>query len=678
MRRTLPLLLAALLSGCSVAAPGVPGQPAAPPPAPSPAPSATPAPLALDAEARVEEGGFSLRHPAGWATRVTSGTLTLAPDAADLASASPGEGLVVTIDSTPLEALAAQYGPEAAADPVAFFEVSSGAAQQAGYTISATTPITVAGRPGLAADLAAPGGAGRLAVVLGESRAVRVLGQAAPAAWERQRELFGALVASLELFAPPAQPTATPARSAEQPVIVDRGPPGFVLRVGGGAGPDAARFVSARGLAAAPDGTLYLAESGRGLWVFGPDGILAGLYGADELLDAYDVARDQSGDLLVADYGRNAVARFRADGSFVGRWGSAGDGDEQFGLSSPQRIAVGPGGDVYALDTRPGLGAASNSVIRFRGDGGFVARLPLPDDFSPADLAVDAAGNIYLAETFGGTVVKLGPDGAEQARFGDPADPERFSAGAIDVDRQGNIYLATYGSGVLKLGPDGSLIGQGGAAATPGATPQPGEFSLPNGIVAAPGNVVWVSDNSGEYSAVTAIRLVADPVGEATAAAAATALAPTATAIPEADVLRQWASEADASSFYAPDYDPAGATGPPDVEGCQDSPDAWASADPNGLETIELRFKTAVFAIGVNVYQNHQPGFISRVELIDDRGRASEVYAGEPALSAECPGRLEVSFDQTLSRVVAVRLTVDQRAGANWSEIDAVELVGIR
>lgn len=680
MRRTLPLLLAALLSGCSVAAPGVPGQPSVPSPEPTAAAAPSPAPTAitLSAEARLDEGGFSLRHPAGWATRATSSTLTLAPSEAALASSSPGEGLVVTVDSTPLDALVAQYGDEAARSPEAFFEVSSGAAQEAGYTISATTPITVAGRPGLAADLAAPGGAGRLAVLLAEDRAVRVLGQAAPTAWESQRELFTALLESLDFFAPPVQPTPSPTpRAAEQPVIVDRGPAGFVLRLGGSAGPDAGRFISARGLAAAPDGTLYLAESGKGLWVFAPDGQLIGVYGTDDLLDAYDVVRAQNGDLFVADYGRNAVARFSADGSFIERWGSAGDADEQFGLSSPQRIALGPDGDVYALDTRPGLGAASNSVIRFRPDGTFVARISLPDDLSPADLAVDTAGNIYLAETFGGTVVKISPAGEELIRIGDPADPERFSAGALDIDRQGNIYLATYSAGVMKLGPDGTLIAQGGAAAAPGVTPRPGEFALPNGIVAAPGNVVWVSDNSGEYSAVSALRLVSDPVGEATAAAAATAMAPTATAIPAADLLRQWASEATASSFYAPDYGPDGATGPPDVEGCQDSPDAWASADPNGLETIELRFRTRVFAIGLNIYQNHQPGFISKVELLDERGRTTQVYSGEPALSANCPGTLELSFEQTLTRIVAVRITVDQRSGANWSEIDAVELVGL-
>ena len=85
----------------------------------------------------------------------------------------------------------------------------------------------------------------------------------------------------------------------------------------------------------------------------------------------------------------------------------------------------------------------------------------------------------------------------------------------------------------------------------------PVAISLPNGIVAAPGGVVWIIDNSGEYSAISAFRLQTDEAAMATALA----LAPTAAA-PTGDIIRQWASAATASSFYAPDYDPAGAVGP--------------------------------------------------------------------------------------------------------------------
>ncbi len=673
------LSLAAILLFTSCALPGQPGQPPAPTAttAPTAAPAA-PTPIALGAELSVEAAGFSLRHPDGWASRVLSNTLTLSPSEAGLRRASPGPDLVMTVDATPAEMVAAQYGPQAASDPEAFFEVSSSAAQQAGYTLSPTTPITVSGQPGLSADLRGAGGAGRLAVIVGPGRVVRVLGQASPDGWDAQSDLFDAILASLRFFAPAATPTPTPVGVAQQPDLLRRGPAGFVLRIGGSGGPRDARFVSARGMVVAPDGTLYLAENSRGVWVFAPDGALITTFGAENLLDAYDIVRAPSGDLLVADYGRNAVARFRPDGTFVERWGSAGDRPDQFGISSPQRIALGPDSSIYALDSRPGSeGQVVSSVMIFSADGDLLGRVKLPADLAPADLVVDSAGDIYLAETFGGSVVKLAPDGSELARFGDPAAAQSLAAGSIDLDKQGNIYLATYASGVIKLSPEGIVVAQAGQTAAARSAPEAGQFSLPNGVAAGSSGVVWVSDNSGEYSAVTALRLSDDPNAQGTSEAVGATAAADATPVPAEALLHQWAESATASSSYEPDYNPAGAAGPPDVPACQDSPDAWASLTPDGLDTLELSYKAPVFATGLTIYQSHQPGYISKVELIDERGELIPVYTAEPALGGTCPLAQAVSFEQTLSRVVKVRITVDQRGGANWSEIDAVELVGV-
>jgi len=668
-------LTAVLLAACGL---GLPGAPA---PAPSPLPTVappSPTPIRLDATLRLEEAGVEVRYPAGWATRVVSSTATLAPSAATLAGVAPGDELLVTVDATSLDVLATRFGPAALENPESFFEVSSSAAQEAGYLLSATSAISVDGYPGLSADLSAAGGAGRLTVLIGPAAAVRVLGQAAPRAWAAGgAELYAAILASLRFF-PPVTSTPATGQRAEQPPILATGPAGFVLRLGGSGGPPGGRFVSARGLATAPDGTLYLAEGSRGVWVFAPDGALIGTFGGEELLDAYDVARAPDGDLFVADYGRNAVARFRADGVFVGRWGSPGNAPEQFGFSSPQRIALGPDGSVYALDTRPGpeSGRVVSSLARFDAEGNLRERIELPADLAPADLALDGAGFVYLADSFSGVVVKLDPRGAEVARFGDPAARESFAGGAIDLDEQGNIYVATYAAGVLKLAPSGLVIARGGAAVAPGKIPAPGEFSLPNGIAVGPGGVVWVSDNSGEYSAVTALRLTMDEAAVATALAQPATGTPGA-ALPGENLLRQWAVEASASTFYAPDYDPASVTGPPDVDGCQDSPNAWASAAPNTLETLEVRFATPVFAVGLNVHQSYTPGFISKIELLDERGEARTVYTATPAPAETCPAVLSVTFAQTLTRVVGARLTVDQRAGATtWAEIDAVELVG--
>lgn len=111
---------------------------------------------------------------------------------------------------------------------------------------------------------------------------------------------------------------------------------------------------------------------------------------------------------------------------------------------------------------------------------------------------------------------------------------------------------------------------------------------------------------------------------------------------------------------------------------CGDSQRAWASADPNGLETLTVQFAKPVYALGVNIHQNFNPGFVSTVELLDREGRATIVYTAQPKLISEpCPYVLEVKFDLSEELIDTVRITLDQRTGANWSEIDAVELFGL-
>lgn len=679
------LIFTLILVACAL--PGPAPQPTAVPPTSAPTTAFTVTPteitstdIELNSELRVEASGFRLNYPGGWQTVKIEGTETwaMSPSTAAIQSATISNFPVVMIDSTPLDAIAEQRGAEVIMTTQAFLDFASAVPQNQGFQVGEPTIVRVGGYEGKAADLRAEGGAGRLVVVLTETHAIRVLGQAAPEVWEEQQAVFQAIVESLRFFTPPVTPTPTPENQAQQPLRTVSGPEGVVLRVGGNAGPTQGRFVSARGLTAAPDGTVYLAESGRGIWVFNAQGDLVATIGERELLDAYDVARSPNGDLFVADYGRNAIAHFKRDGTLVRRWGERGDGPEQFSLSSPQRLALGANGSIYALDNRVAANGSTvnSSIVRFNSENGsFIERISLPAGINPSDIAIDAEGNFYIADTFARAVIKLDNAGREVARIGTNVRPEGIAPSAIDLDADGNIYVATWDAGILKFAPAGTLLGRVGAVAAPESIPKIGEFSLPNGLAVTPKDIIWVSDNTGEYSAVTAIQMINNVDVEATAAAAAIASGEI-TPVPEDALVRQWAKEATASSAYE-GYDAENVTGPPNVTGCIDSMDAWASADPNGLEKLEVRFEQPVFATQVNIHQNHQPGFITNVELLDDAGKTLSVYKAEPALQAECPYVLTVDFVQTPRRIVGVRLTVDQRSGANWNEIDAVELVGV-
>jgi sugar lactone lactonase YvrE len=632
----------------------------------------------------MERGGFSLNYPAGWHTQQMSQTLTLAETREALEADAAGENLVILIDSTPISTLSEQHGDEAVASVEDMFQLSKSGPEQLGYTLVTSETMSVDDRPGVVADMQANGSAGRLAVISTPPHVLRVFGYAAPDVWAAQQQIFDEIVGSMTFFPPTALSTPTPEITAAQPAITTEGPPGFVQRLGSNEGPMEGRFVSTRGLDAAPDGTLYVAESNRGVWVFDSEGTLEMTFGEDVLLDAYDVALGKSGNLFVADYGQNAIVRFRTDGTLVESWGEVGDQPEQFGLLSPQRIAVGPDGSVYALDSRTSTEGSISSVVRFQPNGDFLERVDLAEGLSPNDLAVDQEGNIYLADSFSGAVIKVNAQGEILARFGVSVSDEGITAGAIDLDGQGNLYVATWNNGVLKFALDGTLLLSAGEVAEPGTIPQPGQFSLPNGIAVAPGEIVWVSDNDGEYSAITALQLFEPEDVQATTeaiAAAQTAEAigetPTPTPIPEELLVGQWATDAEASSHYGDDYAPDGATGPPDVEGCRSSENAWAAASPDTVETLELTYDTPVLANRINIYQSHQPGAISEVEVRDEQGDYTTVYTATAELWDDCPAVLQVYFDTTGTPVDGVRLTIDQQEPSTWSEIDAVELVGL-
>ena len=61
------------------------------------------------------------------------------------------------------------------------------------------------------------------------------------------------------------------------------------------------------------------------------------------------VWRSADGTVYVADRTNHRIQRFSATGTFLGKWGSQGDGDGQF--KSPSGVAVGPDGTVYVADT---------------------------------------------------------------------------------------------------------------------------------------------------------------------------------------------------------------------------------------------------------------------------------------------------------------------------------------
>jgi len=135
---------------------------------------------------------------------------------------------------------------------------------------------------------------------------------------------------------------------------------------------------------------------------------------------------DSSGNLYISDSGNACIRRVAADGTITtiagnGRAGFSGDGGPATAaqLAFPTGLAIDPAGNLYVADTdnqRIRMIAPDGTITTvagtgdqgYSGDGGPATAAEL---ISPFSVVVDAAGNLYIAD-FGNSVVrKVTPNG---------------------------------------------------------------------------------------------------------------------------------------------------------------------------------------------------------------------------------------------------------------------------
>ena len=136
------------------------------------------------------------------------------------------------------------------------------------------------------------------------------------------------------------------------------------------------------------------------------------------------VALDTAGNLYFSDNGNNAVRRISTGGVITtiagnGQYGFSGDGGPAISamLANPNGLAIDSAGGIIIADsdnrrirrvdpTGNITTIAGNGTNGLSGDG----RPPLSTGFgSPADVAVDPAGNIYIADQFSGRIRRIQP-----------------------------------------------------------------------------------------------------------------------------------------------------------------------------------------------------------------------------------------------------------------------------
>jgi DNA-binding beta-propeller fold protein YncE len=178
-------------------------------------------------------------------------------------------------------------------------------------------------------------------------------------------------------------------------------------------------------------------------FVLGSQGIEPGQFNAPR-----GIAFAPDGSLYVADSRNHRIQHISADGNVLKVWGTFADlaaGSAPIGtFNEPWGVAVGPDGSVYVSDTW------NHRVQKFSPNGdpikmwGVFGTAETPGAlYGPRGIAVDKDGRVYVADTGNKRIVVYDSNGAILTQFGSEGfDPGQFSEPVdVKVASDGKVYV---------------------------------------------------------------------------------------------------------------------------------------------------------------------------------------------------------------------------------------------
>lgn len=306
-----------------------------------------------------------------------------------------------------------------------------------------------------------------------------------------------------------------------------------------------ARFSDPEAAAIAPDGSVYVADTGNNrIRRVAPDGTTTTVAGstagfrdgpaAQALFNnPYGLAVDSQGVIYVADSSNRRIRKITPDGmvsTVAGAPDSVGgyfipdfaDGPAnvaKFGF--PAAVAVAPDGTLYVADygaNRVRKVAPDGTVSTIAGNGyvGFDDGKGADAKFAgPAGVAVSQSGTLYVAD-FGNHLIRaVAPDGTVTTFTGSPrldqsgapiGDYQDGPRGTARFNGPANLYLGPDGSlyvadannnRIRKVASDGSVstvAGDGEMGSQDGSADK-ARFNLPGGLAVAPNGTIFVADS---------------------------------------------------------------------------------------------------------------------------------------------------------------------------------------
>ena len=271
------------------------------------------------------------------------------------------------------------------------------------------------------------------------------------------------------------------------------------------------------------------------------------------------VAVDSVGNLYIGDFSNNAIRKVTAStgfistfaGSSLGTAGYSGDGGPATGalLRTPNGVAVDAGDNVYVSEQTNQVVrkiTASTGIISpvagnaaagsgYAGDGGAATGAKL---FFPANIAIDAGGNLFIADQSNnivrkvtastgliGTVAGTPSSSGYSGESGPATSAQLNSNHGVAVDASGNLYIADSGNRRIRkvtasTGVITTYAGNGFLSFSgDGGTASAAQLFAPNGVAIDASGNIYIADTSNNL-----IRKIAAGTGLITTVAGNPAL----------------------------------------------------------------------------------------------------------------------------------------------------------
>jgi len=240
-----------------------------------------------------------------------------------------------------------------------------------------------------------------------------------------------------------------------------------------------------------------------------PGNVNANTGSAAEFAYPSGIAIDSSGNLYIADYNNNCIREITPAGvvstpygSTSGAYGNTDGTGNNALFYKPNALVTDSANNLYVADT------GNNCIRQITASTGAVSTLATGFN-APSGIAIDSSGNLYVADTNNDVIKKVSSTGsvsllagsAENAGYVNATGSSaRFNAPAsVALDSAGNVYVADLNNDVVRMITPAGVVslfaGQPQKAGYIDGISTLAAFNAPSGVAVDGSNNVYVADS---------------------------------------------------------------------------------------------------------------------------------------------------------------------------------------